>query len=228
MAQSVGDYFGSMAERYDSIARRGMPRYEEMLDKILEVAPERAGNILELGCGTGALTLRLRARFPIANLRAIDAAPEMLDLAQERLREAAVERADEVDFDVGRFGEFEMRRQSYDLITGNMSLHHLKDKGPFYAQLWEALKPGGVLVFGDELKGELPYVEDVHWNGWLEFARQPNHLTEQEIAEIIRHVEAEDHYETLTNQLSLLRKAGFVGVDCTWRFLNYAVFVAST
>ena len=62
----------------------------------------------------------------------------------------------------------------------------------------------------------------------MEFARQPGHLTEPEIAEIIQHVETYDHYETLRDQLSLLRKAGFIRVDCTWRYLNYAVFVAGT
>lgn len=35
-----------------------------------------------------------------------------------------------------------------------------------------------------------------------------------------------DHYETLPRQLELLSDAGFTQVDCTWRYLNYGVFVA--
>ena len=36
-----------------------------------------------------------------------------------------------------------------------------------------------------------------------------------------------DHFETLPDQLELLRAAGFASVDCAWRYLNYAVFAAA-
>ena len=227
MPEGAGEFFGAIAERYDSLAQRGMPRYEEMLGALVDVTPDRAEDVLELGCGTGALTVRLSARYPGAKLLAVDGAREMIELAQERLRQAAIRRTTDVGFEVRRFEEMELAPQTYDLIASNMSLHHIEDKGPFYARLHEALKPGGLLAFGDELTGALPHVEELHWNGWLEFARQPDHLMEREISEIISHVEAEDHYETLPDQLTMLKSAGFVGVDCTWRYLNYAVFVAT-
>ena len=227
MAAGAVEFFGAIAERYDSFAQRGMPRRDEMLGALVDVTPDRAEDVLELGCGTGALTVRLSARYPDAKLLAVDGAQEMVALAQKRLREATVRRTTEVGFEVRTFEEIELPLETYDLITSNMSLHHIVDKGPFYARLHEALKPGGLLAFGDELKGALPHVEELHWNGWLEFARQPDHLTEREISEIISHVEAEDHYETLPDQLTMLKSAGFGGVDCTWRYLNYAVFVAT-
>lgn len=225
MARGVGEYFGTLAERYDSVARRGMPRRDEMLAKIVEVTPTYADDILELGCGTGALTALLSERYPRSTILALDGASEMVELAKERLD--AAKRGAEVTLEVQPFEELELPRQRYDLIASNMSLHHVKDKVPFYAKLWEALRPDGLLVFGDELKGVLPYVEELHWNGWLEFARQPGGLTEREIAEIVAHAETEDHYETLPDQLKMLRSGGFVQIDCTWRYLNYGVFVAS-
>lgn len=227
MAEGAGEFFGAIAERYDSLAQRGMPRYGEMLGALVDVTPDRAAVVLELGCGTGALTVRLSARYPGAKLLAVDGAREMVALAQERLRQTTIRRTTDVDFEIGRFEEIELPPQTYDLIASNMSLHHVEDKGPFYARLHEALKPGGLLAFGDELTGALMHVEELHWNGWLEFARRPEHLTEREISEIISHVEAEDHYETLPDQLTMLKSAGFAGVDCTWRYLNYAVFVAT-
>lgn len=226
MAEKAEDFFGAIAERYDSLARRGMPRYGEMLSALIDVTPDRVEDVLELGCGTGALTVRLSARYPEANLLALDGAPEMVALAQERLGEADVQRTTDVRFEVRRFEETELPRQSYDLIASNMSLHHVEDKAPFYARLHDAMKPGGMLAFGDELTGALPHIEELYWNGWLEFARQPDHLTEGEISEIIRHIDVADHYETLPDQLTLLKSAGFAAVDCIWRYLNYAVLVA--
>lgn len=56
---------------------------ERMADALIDLAAaERPAAILELGCGTGNLTRRLRDRFPDAALFATDAAPRMLATAQ--------------------------------------------------------------------------------------------------------------------------------------------------
>ena len=49
MAKEATDFFGAIAERYDSLARRGMPRYGEMLSALIAVTPDRAEDVLELG-----------------------------------------------------------------------------------------------------------------------------------------------------------------------------------
>jgi len=107
-----------------------------------------------------------------------------------------------------------------------MSLHHIVDKGPFYRRLHGSLRPGGMLVLGDELAGAVPRVQQLNWDGWLRFARQSGRLSDSEIEEIVRHEREFDHYETLPRQLELLGAAGFGSADCVWRYLNYAVFVA--
>jgi len=224
MALTPTEAFGAMAKDYDSIARRGMPVYDEMLDAVMGCLVDGAADVLELGCGTGVLTLRLAQRYPGAAITAVDAAPEMLEIARGRLdAEGAGGRA---TLRTGLFEEMELGSESYDLIASNMSLHHIEDKQPFYTKLRAALRPGGLLVLGDELKAALPHIEEQFWNGWLNFARRPGGLTEEEIAEIVRHVEVLDHYETLPRQIELLWTAGFETVDCVWRKLNYAVFVA--
>lgn len=222
MVQTADGYFSSIAEQYDELARRGMPRREEMLAEVARVLPEHAGNVLELGCGTGALTLLLAERYPLADLTAVDAAPAMLEIARDRLQVARRT----VGLKIARFEDLALTQQSLDLIASNMALHHVRYKAPFYARLRVALRPGGALVFGDELVGEAPYVQQRFWDAWVEFARRPGGLTEEEIADTIEHMERYDHYETLPRQLDLLREAGLTSVDCVWRHLNYAVFVA--
>ncbi|HEX9641802.1 MAG TPA: class I SAM-dependent methyltransferase [Candidatus Krumholzibacteria bacterium] len=229
MTKSAGEFFGEIAGEYDSIARRGMPCYEELLEALAGCLPDGPTDLLELGCGTGALTRLLAERYSEAKLRAVDAAPEMIELAQARLVEAGVATAGmiaDTSFGVAQFETLSLPERSYDLIASNMSLHHVEDKEPFYTRLRLALRPGGLLVFGDELKGAHAHVEERHWNAWLDYARAPGHLSEEEVARIVRHSEEIDHYETLPRQLELLRAAGFDPVDCVWRYLNYAVFVA--
>ena len=83
MALNPADAFGTMAAEYDSIARLGMPVYDEQLDAIEGCLLDGVTAVLELGCGTGALTLRLARRYPEAEIAAIDAR-----LAESRTSEA--------------------------------------------------------------------------------------------------------------------------------------------
>src|SRR6266550_9328266 len=83
-------YFGAMAESYDSLIRRAVPRYEEMTARLLEYLPREADSVLELGCGTGNLSLALAHRFPSASLTFVDASTEMLAVTRTRIEDSDV------------------------------------------------------------------------------------------------------------------------------------------
>ena len=45
-----------------------MPNYDEMLDAVAYCLPQNAQRILDLGCGTGGLSLKVLQRCPTAEL----------------------------------------------------------------------------------------------------------------------------------------------------------------
>src|SRR5438132_1488236 len=61
---TASEYFGRMVDRYDSLIRRAVPRYDEMHERLVECLPRAASRVLELGCGTGNLTRAVRERYP--------------------------------------------------------------------------------------------------------------------------------------------------------------------
>jgi len=75
---TAAQYFGSMVQSYDSLIARAVPRYGEMTDRLVEYLACGPGreSILELGCGTGNLSMRLVAAFPDAAITFVDAAPD--------------------------------------------------------------------------------------------------------------------------------------------------------
>jgi trans-aconitate methyltransferase len=101
------------------------------------------GDVLELACGPGSWTPRLNARAE--SLTAVDASPEMLALAAERVGDPAV-----------RFVHADLFRwradRRYDVVFFGFWLSHvpLECFDAFWSTVAEALAPGGLVIFVDD------------------------------------------------------------------------------
>lgn len=223
---TASDYFGSMADSYDSLIHRAVPRYAEMTDRLIEYLPPAPRRILELGCGTGNLSLRLAERFGQSEITFVDAAPEMIELTRSRLQAAHPQVAGRAQFITARFEDLKLPANSFDLVTSCISLHHVLDKGSLYRALHKAIAPRGTLRFADQLRGGTPDIHDLNWARWLEFCRQSGHCTEDEVQSLLDHAAAHDHYTPLAEHFQLLEQPGFDQLDCVWRNWIWAIVTA--
>lgn len=226
VGESASDYFGSMVESYDSLIRRCVPRYEEMLERLVGYLPRSASSVLELGCGTGNLSLALAARYPGARLTFVDAAPEMIELTRARLAERHSEDAARFSFICDRFESLGADAGAFDLVTSSISLHHVEGKAKLYARVRSLVSDGGTFRFSDQLRGETPEIHAVNWERWLEFCRAEGNCTAEEIDGLLEHAAAHDHYTPLSEHFRLLRAAGFTKLDCVWRNWIWGIVVA--
>ena len=79
--------------------------------------PKKGMTVLDVGCGTG-VHLELFQRFQ-CRLHGIDSSPSMLDIARNRLGEAA-------DLCLGDASVMPYEDQSFDLITSMLVLHEMR------------------------------------------------------------------------------------------------------
>jgi trans-aconitate 2-methyltransferase len=97
-------------------------------------APRR---IVDLGCGTGEITLALKQRWPDAEVTGLDSSGTMLDTARGLGGEVAWLKADIADWSPA---------QPFDLIFSNAALQWLNGHEALFPRLLGTVAPGGVLA----------------------------------------------------------------------------------
>jgi ubiquinone/menaquinone biosynthesis C-methylase UbiE len=131
------------ARWYDLFGRAiSFGRDKAIRDKLIEVAAPTPGeNVLDVGCGTGALAMAIKPRTGAGEVHGIDASPEMIQVAQEK----AAKKRSAVDFRVALIEMIPFPDASFDLVTSSLMLHHLPDdlKAKGFLEIRRVLKPGG-------------------------------------------------------------------------------------
>lgn len=112
------------------------------------LAPQAGEKILDLGCGDGVMTEKLAASG--AEVRGVDASPEMVAAAAERGVDAQVMDGAQLDFDT-----------EFDAVFSNAALHWMKrDPDAVVRGVQRALKPGGRFVAELGAQGNCQSVRD--------------------------------------------------------------------
>jgi trans-aconitate 2-methyltransferase len=123
------------AAQYLRFAGERMRPALDLLQRIpAELTPRRA---IDLGCGTGEITLVLKARWPEADVVGLDSAAAMLEKARALAGGVAWVQADIADWSPA---------QPFDLIFSNAALQWLDGHEALFERLMHALAPGGVLA----------------------------------------------------------------------------------
>jgi ubiquinone/menaquinone biosynthesis C-methylase UbiE len=224
--KTASDYFGAMGFKYDSLIHRSVPRYDAIIDTLINYLPPHPQTVLELGCGSGALSLSLVKYASECDFTFVDASEEMIEATRARVQEDFPETARRATFVIARFEEYNMGRNQFDVVTSSISLHHVEDKGALFRRVREAIKSGGTFRFVDQLSGGTEANHARMWQSLLEFMGSPGNCTEVELQSMLAHSKAHDHYTPLAAHFHLLQEAGFVGIDCVWRDEMWTVITA--
>lgn len=127
------------------------PGLVRVIERVLaECSPQPMMRAIDLGCGSGQLTLRLAPL--VESIVAIDVSQAMIDLLLQNAQRANVDNVEGIAVPIEHF---DVEPGSIDLVVSNYALHHLRDqdKAALVRKATQWLAPGGKLVIGDMMFG---------------------------------------------------------------------------
>jgi len=135
------------------------------LDKIYErlVSPIKNGQrVLDIGCGTGALTFKAAQKGSI--VKGIDINPQMLEIAQKKAAQAGLTQYVElVEMGVAELGS--EAPANYDVVMSGLCFSELAEDELAYTlkEVKRVLKPGGLLLVADETRSGSILMTVLNW-----------------------------------------------------------------
>lgn len=168
-SRSAGSY-----DRFSSLHR-------EIADKLLAqvIREDNPSAILDVGCGTGYLTVRLKEHFPQSRIIGLDFAPGMLEIA--RLKQEGI------DWVLADGNNLPFAQGAFDILVSNLAYQWAGDLSRAFMQARRVLAPDGVLacaLFGFNTCQELFQSLDEAKKGDVKFTRLPGISQVQEALRI--------------------------------------------
>ena len=110
-------------------------------------------HILDLGCGSGDIPIRMARRHSTCRVTGIDGSQPMIDYAEQAVQQAGY--SDRVQLLCQRFQDVTMTPPA-DAIISNSLVHHIPNPLRFWFCLKTLVKPSGRVLVMDLLRPESP------------------------------------------------------------------------
>lgn len=180
---------------YDPLLKWGM--HEEKFKRYLvgNAGLKPGQQVLDLGCGTGTLTIMLKQFQPGADITGLDGDSHILEIARQKSRTAGMD----IHWQQGMAYDLPYPTAYFDRVISCLMVHHLTapNKVKAFQEVRRVLKPGGEFHILDFSKPRDPFM------GLISFF-------------IARIEEAGDNIRGLIPPM--LQESGFKGVDTRARF----------
>ena len=211
--EEIRDRFDNDVERFSDLETGQSATVDaalamDLLTEAAVAASPLAKSMLDVGCGAGNFTLKIRHRLPQIDVTLVDLSKPMLDRACARLETKATPVQ-------GDIRELDLAPASFDIVIAAAVLHHLRSESEWRAvfhKIYLALRPGGGFWVFDMVEHELPAVHQIMWRRYGEYLSA--FKGDQYRDHVFAYIDKEDTPRSLPFQMDMLKKAGFTNVNC--------------
>lgn len=218
----------AVTDVFPDMLRRSIPQYDVMREAVFElgrafVQPHTA--IVDLGCARGDALAPFVSVFGALNTHVgVDVSVPMLAAAREQF-------APELEAGVVRFGNVDLRHDypdveaSLTLCVLTLQFTPVEHRARILRRAWRNTVPGGALILVEKILGDSWELGTVMVNLYHAHKAKSGYTLE-EIEQKRRSLEGVLVPITARWNEELLHGAGFDQIDCFWRWMNFAAWVA--
>jgi len=222
----------AVTDAFDDMLQRSIPQYEVMRRAVTDIArafllnQDEGCGVIDLGCSRGEAIAALVDEFPGVLFGGIDASAPMVAAARARF----------VDNSNVTIAEGDMRAHLlYNLlpyvpvsvVIAVLSLQFIPiaDRLTVLAKTEAKMVSGGCLIMVEKVSGRTPQNERLFTHLYYDSKRR-NGYSDEAIRAKATALDGVLVPVTEAENKALLVDAGFVGVECFWRWMNFAGWVA--
>jgi tRNA (cmo5U34)-methyltransferase len=230
MPEGRWTFDGAVADAFDDMLARSIPQYEVMRQTVTGMAchfrTERSV-ITDLGCSRGEALAPLVDKYGAHNhFVGIEVSQPMLEAA--RVRFAGMMRAGVVEI-LNHDLRYGLPQSCYgsSVVLSVLTLQFtpIEHRQKILASIHEHLLPGGALILVEKALGNDAVIDDIMVSQYLDMKRR-NGYSEDQIQRKRLSLEGVLVPVTARWNEELLRDTGFRHIDCFWRWMNFAGWVA--
>ncbi|MDX2231335.1 MAG: methyltransferase [Leptolyngbyaceae cyanobacterium bins.349] len=220
---------GDVTQVFDDMLQRSIPDYETMRQAVIDLAVKYAiadGAIVDLGCSRGENIARLLNLLPNdIRFLGIDVSEPMLQAARERFTHKLNSKQVRIEnFDL-RHGYPVVKDVGVTLAILTLQFTPIEYRQQIVRNIYKSTRLGGCLILVEKVIGATADLDDCMVNLYYALKGQ-NGYSQDEIQRKRLSLEGVLVPVTARWNEELLSGAGFRQVDCFWRWMNFAGWVA--
>lgn len=208
--------FNKVANNYETVAQMQIEIGERLFERLflLKIKPKF---ILDLGCGTGYFTKKLKNLYPSAYVVSLDMADDMLK--QVKLKQSFFKKFGMVNADMHKLPFMDGQ---FDLVFSNQVVHWSNNFAALMAEIYRVMAKDGCLMFStlgpdtfQELRQAFSYLDNFsHVNEFMDMHDLGDILYATNYADPVIDMEMlTAHYESLPKMLASLKKQGVINIS---------------
>jgi tRNA (cmo5U34)-methyltransferase len=218
----------SVTDAFDDMLQRSIPQYDVMRQTVFELAcafVEDDTAIVDLGCSRGEALAPFVSRYGAYNrFVGVDVSEPMLDAARTRF--AGYIKAGLVDIQARDLRTYYPPvRASVTLCILTLQFTPIEYRQRILRRIWEHTQPGGALLLVEKVMGASADLDTLMVDRYYTL-KAVNGYDQTQIERKRLSLEGVLVPVTAKWNEELLHTAGFAQVDCFWRWMNFAGWIA--
>lgn len=230
LADSRWEFDDEVTRVFDNMLERSIPQYHTMRAAVDEIALRMANDlawgapvIVDIGCSRGGAIARLVEQLPFAHFLGLEISEPMLDAARERFADLPQVLLLQHDLRQGLPSEADNAAVILSILT--LQFTPIEYRQQIVSEVYDALAPGGAFILVEKVLGRGRRINDLMVDVYHD-TKEAAGYTQQQIERKRLSLEGVLVPQMEATNRWYLTDAGFSNIDCFWRWMNFAGWVA--